>query len=342
MIMLSISSDKIEVETRLFAPDLPEGHGLYSVLASSLRSRPASQFDARRRTPRPVPSSDSATPNINEHFETEAATDRPFWPASYFNLDQAPIYRNSNEAERRAILLGCSHSILAEAYYIEKCGMYFASKMCLLSESAQERMLYSLFAADEAVHFNWVSGFAPAESVKEFEDNPFIRLLDEVLRKEDRATLSYIVQVTLEGWGISHYHSLARNCLDAGLATMLENVIRDEGRHHAGGLALFNDRPPGADGLKRLADLLERLLAMVQAGPQMVVAQIERVKGRMSQAQKTLAFAELDCEGATLNKIKTIKSLIKTAAGADVILSELERKGSFRPHTSSECAAISG
>jgi hypothetical protein len=315
MIMLSISSDKLEVETRLFAPDLPEGHGLYPVLASALRSRPA-----------PV---------------TEASADRPFWPASYFGLDRVAIYRDSDEAERRAILIGCSHSILAEAYYIEKCGMHFASKVCLLSESAQERMLYSLFAADEAVHFNWVSGFAPAESVKEFEDNPFIRLLDEVLRKEDRSALSYIVQVILEGWGISHYHSLARNCLDAGLAAMLENVIRDEGRHHAGGLALFNDRPPGADGLKRLAGLLERLLAMIQAGPQMIVSQIERVKGRMSRAQKTLAFDELDCEGATSNKIKTIKSLIKTAAGADVILSELERKGSFRPHTASECAAAS-
>jgi hypothetical protein len=59
------------------------------------------------------------------------------------------------------------------------------------------------------------------------------------------------------------------------------------------------------------------------------------------QAQKARAFAELDCEGATLNKINTLKSLIKTAAGADVILSELERNGSFRPYTASECAAAS-
>jgi hypothetical protein len=94
--------------------------------------------------------------------------------------------------------------------------------------------------------------------------------------------------------------------------------------------------------LKRLTDLLEQLLSMVQAGPQMVVSQIEKVKGRLSQAQKTRIFAELDCEDATSNKIKTIMSLIKTAAGADVILSELERKGSFMPYTASECAAASG
>jgi hypothetical protein len=56
----------------------------------------------------------------------------------------------------------------------------------------------------------------------------------------------------------------------------------------------------------------------------MVISQIERVKGRLSLAQKTRAFAALDCEGATLNKIKTLMSLVNTAAGADVILSELE------------------
>jgi hypothetical protein len=340
--MLSISPDRLDIETRLLAPDLPEGHGLYPVLASALKSRPAPQFDAGPKMSKRIPLSDAVHTAIKEHFEAEAPANRPFWPASYFNLDQMSVYRNSDEAEKRAILLGCGNSLLAEAYYIEKCGMYFASKMCLLSESAQERMLYSLFAADEAVHFNWISGFAPAESVKGFESNPFILLLDEVLQKGDRTTLSYIVQVILEGWGISHYHALAKNCLDDGLATVFENVIRDEGRHHASGLALFNGQRLGAEGLKRLADLLAQLLTMVQAGPQMVVSQIERIKGSLSRAQKTRAFAELDCEAFTLRRIKTLKSLIKMAAGADVILSELERKGSFRPYTASECAVASG
>ncbi len=123
---------------------------------------------------------------------------------------------------------------------------------------------------------------------------------------------------------------------------MFENIIRDEGRHHASGLTLFNGKQHSADMLKRLSDLLAQLLLMVQAGPQMVVSQIERVKGHLSQAQKTRTFAELDCEAGTMSKIKTLKSLIKTTAGAGVILSELERKGSFRAYTASECAAASG
>src|SRR5262245_44015062 len=122
MIMLSISFDQLDIETRLFAPDLAEGHGLYPVLASALRMRALPE--ARRIGANP-----------------EESADRSLWPASYFGLEQVRVYRDSDEAEQRAILLGCSHNILAEIYYIEKCGMYFASKMCLLSESAQERML---------------------------------------------------------------------------------------------------------------------------------------------------------------------------------------------------------
>src|SRR5262245_25291947 len=323
MFMLSISFEKLEIETRLCAPDLPEDHGLYPVVASALRMRALPETGRMRAHP-------------------EESADRPLWPASYFGLEQVTIYRDSEEAEQRAILLGCSHNILAESYYIEKCGMYFASKMCLLSESAQERMLYSLFAADEAVHFHWISSYAPAESVKGCESSPFIQLIDEVLRKEDRMTLSYIVQVILEGWGIGHYHSLAKACLDAEMAAVFENIIRDEGRHHASGLALFNGRRHSAARLKRLTDLLAQLLLMVQAGPQMVVSQIERVKGHLSQAQRMRVFAELECEAGALSRIRTLKSLIKMSAGAGAILCELERKGSFRAYTASECAAASG
>src|SRR5262249_61466855 len=108
-------------------------------------------------------------------------------------------------------------------------------------------------------------------------------------KKEDRTTLSYIVQVILEGWGISHYHALAKDCLDAGLTAVLENIIRDEGRHHASGLVLFKEHRHSPDNLKRLVDLLAEILLMVQAGPQMVVSQMVRGKRHLSRAQKAQA-----------------------------------------------------
>ena len=114
------------------------------------------------------------------------------------------------------------------------------------------------------------------ESVAGFVDNAFIRLLDEILQNEDKPVLTCIVQVVLEGWGISHYHALMRNCLDGDLRATFEKIIKDEARHHASGVILFNEQQPTANQQTAIIDTLRRLLLMVQIGPQAVVAQIER------------------------------------------------------------------
>jgi hypothetical protein len=232
--------------------------------------------------------------------------------------------------------------VLAESYFIEKSGMVFAARMTLLAESAQERMLYSLFAADEAVHFNWIANYAASESVAGFVDNAFIRLLDEILQSADKPALTCIVQVVLEGWGISHYHALMRDCLDGDLRATFEKIIKDEARHHASGVILFNEQQPTANQQTAIIDTLRRLLLMVQIGPQAVVAQIERVQGHLSSVQREKVFAELDCERETAKKLDTLKSLIRSTAFANVILDALERQGAFRPYSAIECAAVRG
>src|SRR5690349_6716722 len=130
--------DSIELEVRLGSRDLRDGHGLYAVLQSAIKSRANLPMATNR--------SSSA-----------------LWPAAAFHLDQVSVFREASAAERQATLEACGRNLLAESYYIEKCGMYFAAKMSLLSESTQERMLYSLFAADEAVHFNWITQFIAPE-----------------------------------------------------------------------------------------------------------------------------------------------------------------------------------
>lgn len=311
------SSANIQIETRLDAPDLREGHDLYAVLQSALKSRTADQ------------------PLNTNTLET-------YWPAAHFGLDRVAVFRDASREAQARILAGCSRDLLAESYFIEKSGMYFAARMSLVAESAQERMLYSLFAADEAVHFSWITRYAARESVAGYLDNAFIRLLDEILQSADKPALTCIVQVVLEGWGISHYHALLRDCLDADLRAVFEKIIKDEARHHASGVILFNTQQPTANQLTAIIDMLRRLLLMVQIGPQAVVAQIECVKGHLSRARRERVFAELDCERETAKKLETIKSLIRSTAFADVILSALEREGAFRPYSAIECAAVRG
>jgi rubrerythrin len=309
-------SDSIQAAIRLDRPDLAGGHDLYAVLHSALKSR-------------------SAAPGFRE------SSARSFWPATHFRLDRVSLFREAVDRDRAAILESCSRALMAESYYIEKCGMYFASKMSLMAESTQEQMLYSIFASDEAVHFHWISNYCARADVEAYLHNPFIEFLAELLEKESKPTLTYIVQVILEGWGINHYHALAKDCNDAGLAQVFEKIIRDEARHHGSGLILFDEQQLSADQIKIITDILKQFFKMVQIGPQMIVWQIERALGHLSRDQKTKIFEELNAEADTSGKIENLKSLIGSAGQSDAILTELERSRLLRPYTASECAAAS-
>ncbi len=306
-----------EKHPRLDPPDLGEDHELRSVLSSALRSRGVSKSES-------------------------AAASHSFWLAEHFNLDGVAVFRGASEAERADILEGCGRALLEEAYWIEQCGMYFASKMSLMAGSAQERMLFSLFAADEAIHFSLISEYVAARDAAAAQDDPFIKLLGEVLRSEDKVILTYMVQVVLEGWGVSHYQSLARDCKDARLAEVFDGIIKDEARHHATGLILFNQQGLSSEQFDSIVELMSSLLFLVQAGPQSVVARIERVKGRLSKAKKRTVFEELQCEADTAKKLETLKGLIRSAASADAILERLDHKQAFKPFSASRCAEVSG
>ena len=63
-----------------------------------------------------------------------------------------------SQDEQKSVLLGCGQAVLEEALYMEQNGMAFAAKMSLLADSVEERMLYNVFASDEATHYYTVCG----------------------------------------------------------------------------------------------------------------------------------------------------------------------------------------
>ena len=109
-------------------------------------------------------------------------------------------FSGASEETQNNIIKRCSVDVLHEAFFIEESGMAFASKMSLLSETREERMLYNLFAADEATHFHWVQN-ALGDIQLDLQPNQFHRLLESVIRDGQRESLVFIIQVILEGWG---------------------------------------------------------------------------------------------------------------------------------------------
>ena len=301
------------IDPGLGAPRLDPAHEVHPILAAALG----------RRLGRPGP-----------RFSEPAA----FWSAAHFGLDRAAAFRRAPGEVRQRVLIACSLGLLTEAYFIEKLGLAFTAKMVLLSETSDERRLYSLFAADEATHLSAIEPYLPESAVAGEPDDPFLRLLADAVAGGDKPGLTYLVQVILEGWGISHYQSLARGCLDDGLRRTFRRLLRDEALHHGSGVALLRGRRlPEADEAWAL-EIVVRLFRMVQAGPQRVVACLEEATGRLSRAERIEAFRQLDAEAQARRRLDQLRALMPAS---DPILGAVERYGVFRPFSPAECAASS-
>lgn len=258
-----------------------------------------------------------------------------FWQAPFFNLHQVQVFQEASDTEQFAILKLASQSLLEEAYFIEKAGIGYMAKMVLLADSLEERMLYGLFTADETTHLNQLCHFLP-ELELTVGRNPFLQLLAEVVEGEDKTVLLFVIQVVLEGWGLSHYRRLAKSCGDRALAALFVSFLDAEARHHSTGRLLFNRTSISAASQTAIIEVLTNFLSMVQVGPQSVLAAIEQVKGHLSRSQKIQILAELDAEIQSETRLQLLRSLMR-GENAGAIVQLLEEQGGFTPFPPHQC-----
>ena len=264
----------IDVRALLDAPHWPYDPALESILGSLLRRRPMALPDAP-----PDPAG--------------------LWPASSFGLDRVTSFLESPRQDE--ILRRCASDRLSEALYVEKLGLAYCAKMTLLAETAEERMLYALTAADEATHFHWISKFAADAAV-----SPFLALLGTWIERGTRSALTLLVQVVLEGWGVQHYRLLGRDCRDPQLADVLREIVVDEARHHRSGERLVAQRTLTDADRTEIAQAMAVLLDLVRCGPQAIVAAI----GPRDLEEATRCFEELDAMSDSRRKLELLRGLV--------------------------------
>lgn len=274
----------------------------------------------------------AALPNQNNY---DSSPQLNYWDADFFKLHQVKIFQQSNINEQSAILELANRSLLEESYFIEKAGVGYMAKMVLLAETVEERMLYALFTADEATHLHQISHFLPEIEVNSTGD-PFVRLLSEVVESADKIVLLFVLQVVLEGWGLSHYRRLAKECRYPVLAELFSSFLQSESRHHATGTTLFNQITVSALSQTTILDVLAQFLFMVQVGPQSVLAAIEQVKGHLTRSQKIQILEELDTETHSGTRLQILRSLMG-GTSAQSILQNLEERGAFEPLPAHQC-----
>ncbi|QKQ77235.1 ferritin-like domain-containing protein [Nostoc sp. TCL240-02] len=274
----------------------------------------------------------AALPNKNNHANYSQLN---YWDADFFNLHRVQIFQKSNITEQSAILELANRSLLEESYLIEKAGVGYMAKMVLLAETVEERMLYGLFTSDEATHLHQISHFLPEMEVTSMND-PFLRLLSEVVESADKTVLLFVLQVVLEGWGLSHYRRLAKECRHPVLAELFSSFLQSESRHHATGTTLFNQTSVSAFSQTTILDVLAQFLFMVQVGPQSLLAAIEQVKGHLTRSQKIQILEELDTETHSGTRLQILRSLMG-GKSAQFILQTLEERGAFQPLPAHQC-----
>ncbi|MEH2207582.1 MAG: ferritin-like domain-containing protein [Nostoc sp.] len=274
----------------------------------------------------------AALPNQNNYDNYPQLN---YWYTEFFNLHKVKLFQQSNINEQSAILELSNRSLLEESYFIEKAGVGYMAKMVLLAETVEERILYGLFTADEATHLHQISHFLPQMEVINTDD-PFLRLLSEVVESADKTVLLFVLQVVLEGWGLSHYRRLAKECHYPVLAELFSSFLQSESRHHATGTTLFNQITVSAFSQTTILDVLAQFLFMVQVGPQSVLTAVEQVKGYLTRSQKIQILEELDTETHSGTRLQILRSLMG-GTSAQSILQHLEERGAFEPLPAYQC-----
>jgi tRNA isopentenyl-2-thiomethyl-A-37 hydroxylase MiaE len=266
-----------------------------------------------------------------------------YWPAEFFNLPQVELFRQCSAHEQQQIVAIANQDLLHEAYFVEKAGMGYMAQMGLMAETTEERMLYSLFAAEEAQHLAQVSALLSAVPLVKGQ-NGFLQLLGDLVDTGSKPLLLFVIQVVLEGWGLSHYRRLAQGCEDPQVAAMFQGFLEAESRHHGLGVVLWQEQAIWGQldevGRSQLLKLLAQFLQMVQVGPQGVLGAIAQVKGPLPAEQRRLILEQLDTVGHAQVRLDLLRSLIAQGCGDEngEILEALQ--GCFTPWSAAEAAQI--
>jgi hypothetical protein len=258
------------------------------------------------------------------------------WGPGFFALDRVARFREANPRDQAAVLAACADGLLAESWFIERCGVAFCAKMILLAENPAEQRVFALVGADEATHAAWLDPWI-ADQAREVD--PFNRFIAGLVEAGSAQPLAFLLQVVLEGFGIVHYKGMAANCNDGSLAATLGRMAEDEALHYAAGIAAFRAARLSAPEKRFLADGACTFLHMLRSGPQAVVAALDRTIGVGNQSDVMSLFDELAADALSADKLNRLRRLM-AQPGMQWLIEELEDKGVFTPCNAAECARI--
>lgn len=257
----------------------------------------------------------------------------PLWNSAAFGLDCVSAFQQASDAGQEAVLRDCGHNVLAESSSVERTGIRYCAAMAQWAESSEERELFERIGADEAQHAEWLAQWLPEPPPAD----PFNRFIGGLLDTGTAQPLAYLLQVMLEGFGITHYQSLTIGCRDVALGSTLRRLAVDEALHYGGALLVFKAERMNAAERRFVADGAYAFLQMFRVGPQAVVAALARTVDLQSRDALTRTFGALECEASAAAKLARLRTLM-ARPGMYWLIEELDAAGVFAPCTPAQCA----
>ncbi len=233
-----------------------------------------------------------------------------YWGPECFLLDKSELYQNLIETDKNQVLRLISHSLLEEAYFVEKAGIAFALKMAVLSETLEEREMYSHFAHQEANHLSMIEKF--------FLDKPsicesqFLNLLRDLIESGDKQCLTYFIQIVLEGFGLHHYQNLKVGCQEPTLTHVIDLILKDEALHYRSGLALFEPNSLSDEQKEWIKAATLEIKDYFTLGPIRTINAILKVTGTIHQNQYNQLLLDIKAKEQTQSGLDLLDSLIKS------------------------------
>lgn len=249
------------------------------------------------------------------------------WPKERYKLEQSEHFEKMDKEVQNKILREITELNLSLSAYIETSGHNYGAKMILMSESIEEKSLYALFTAEEAIHLKEFQNFMNFIPNPEVHWHPMLNPLAKAIQDGEKNTCLYIIQVLLEGFGMAHYNGLKNDCLFTPLRETYDRILKDEARHHGAGLILSKESNLSKREEEQIFEYTREFIQSLQEA-NWVINTMEKYNGKMSSSELKKFNLQTKKEETLNLRLFKLKEMLSKVNQALVI--NLEKENIFK------------
>jgi hypothetical protein len=249
------------------------------------------------------------------------------WGRERYKLEKSTIFTKMDKKSQDEVLIKITQLNLSLSYFIEKSGHNYGAKMIIFADNLQEKSLYCMFAAEEAIHLREFSNFINFKIDPTVHWHPMLDPLAKVIHEGEKNTCLYIIQVLLEGFGMFHYNSLKNDCLYNPLENVFHRILKDEARHHGAGLVLAKESCLTKIEREQIFEYTREFIRSLQSA-NWILKLIEENSKPLSEKDKRKHYEQVQYQATIEKRLHALKEML-LKANRENLVEDLDRDGVF-------------